>query len=171
MREKIVPMRGNTTALRAGTDLDDGWLRTRSFVLDALEDRWEYLTQLPPDTATPDEKPHAEFMLGGGIEMVTPSFFDASSFESWLTLVGHWYHISGNGGEEDDAHFERGRVKKAWSDWVSLRMDCRVLVHWWRSLKDVDQVRRKGTDCGGLSRRGNGPCLDERSVHGTGESR
>ncbi|PBK98325.1 hypothetical protein ARMGADRAFT_1075182 [Armillaria gallica] len=75
--EKIVPMRGNMTALRAGTGLDDGWLGTRSFILGAPEDRWEYLTQQPPNTATPGEKLHAEFMLGGGIEMGMPSFFDA----------------------------------------------------------------------------------------------
>ncbi len=67
------------------------------------------------------------------------------------------YHISGNGGEEDDVHVERGHVKKAClAYWVSLRMDCRVLVHWWRSLKDVEQARRKRMDCGGLSRQGNG---------------
>ncbi len=41
-----------------------------------------------------------------------------SSFESQLTLVGHWCRISGNGGEEDDAHFERGRVKKAWTGYL-----------------------------------------------------
>ncbi len=66
------------TALRTGTGLEDGGsLGTRSFVLDAPEDRWEYLTQQPPDTVTPGEKPHVEFMFGGSIEIGTSSFFDA----------------------------------------------------------------------------------------------
>lgn len=79
MREKIVPMCGNMTAQRAVTGLDDGWLGTRSFVLypSASEDRWDYLTHQPPNHATLGEKPHAEFMFGGGIEEGSPSFFDA----------------------------------------------------------------------------------------------
>ncbi|PBK61965.1 hypothetical protein ARMSODRAFT_1025298 [Armillaria solidipes] len=42
-----------------------------SFVLypGTSEDRWDYLTQQPPNPATLGEKSHAEFMFGGGIEM------------------------------------------------------------------------------------------------------
>ncbi|KAK0440853.1 hypothetical protein EV421DRAFT_1905214 [Armillaria borealis] len=66
MREKIVPVRGHMTAQRAGMGLDDGWLGTRSFVLypSASEDQWDHLTQQPPNPATFDEKPHAEFTFG-----------------------------------------------------------------------------------------------------------
>ncbi|PBK59145.1 hypothetical protein ARMSODRAFT_1027643 [Armillaria solidipes] len=66
MRENIVPMRDHMTAQRAGTSLDDGWLGARSFVLysSASEDRWDYLTQQPPNPTTLGKKPHAEFMFG-----------------------------------------------------------------------------------------------------------
>ncbi|KAG7450844.1 FAD dependent oxidoreductase [Guyanagaster necrorhizus] len=140
MREKIVPLRGHMTAQRAGTGLDGGWLGTRSFVLypGASEDRWDYLTQQPPDPrARLDEKPQAEFMFGGGVEMGSPSFFDAvgcaddSQVEfrvsaylggALAAYFGKWW-----GGEsadvDDDDHFEKGRVKKVWSGILGISAD------------------------------------------------
>ncbi|SJL03074.1 uncharacterized protein ARMOST_06419 [Armillaria ostoyae] len=66
MRETIIPVRDHMTAQCAGMSLDDGWLGTRSFVLypSASEDQWDHLTQQPPNPATLDEKPQAEFMFG-----------------------------------------------------------------------------------------------------------
>ncbi|PBK79858.1 hypothetical protein ARMGADRAFT_1092725 [Armillaria gallica] len=104
------------TAQRAGTGLDDGYLCTRSFVLypGVFEDRWEYLTQQPPDRTTLDEKPQAEFMFGGGIEMGTPSFFDAVYYGKWR---------GGESADKDDVYFERGRDKKAWSGILAISAD------------------------------------------------
>ncbi|SJL05197.1 uncharacterized protein ARMOST_08563 [Armillaria ostoyae] len=67
----IVPVRGHITARRARRGFDGGWLGTLSFVLypGASEDQQDYLIQQLPDSATLREKPHAEFMFGGG-----PSF-------------------------------------------------------------------------------------------------
>ncbi|KAK0440433.1 FAD dependent oxidoreductase [Desarmillaria tabescens] len=139
MREKIVPVRGHMTAQRAGTGLDNGWHGTRSFVLypGASEDRWDYLTQQPPDPARLGEKPHAEFMFGGGIELGTPSFFEAVGcaddsqidFRTSAYLGGALAAYFGKwwGGEsadvDDEEHFERGRVKKAWSGILGISAD------------------------------------------------
>ncbi|KAK0245330.1 hypothetical protein EDD85DRAFT_14364 [Armillaria nabsnona] len=92
-----LPTDGCPTSSRQQGTLDDGWLGTRSFVLypSASEDQWDYLAQQPPNPATRGEKPHAEFMFGGGIEIGTQSF-DAvgcaddskSNFECRHTLVG-----------------------------------------------------------------------------------
>ncbi|KAK0444908.1 FAD dependent oxidoreductase [Desarmillaria tabescens] len=139
MREKIVSVRGHMTAQRAGTGLEDGWLGTRSFVLSpgASEDRWDYLTQQPPDPARLGEKPHAEFMFGGGIETGIPSFFEAVGcaddsqvdFRTSAYLGGALAAYFGKwwGGEsadvDDDEHFEKGRVKKAWSGILGISAD------------------------------------------------
>ncbi len=47
-----------------GTGSSDGWLGIPLFVLysGSSEDEWDYLTQQPPDPATLDEKPRAEFI-------------------------------------------------------------------------------------------------------------
>ncbi len=59
MPEKVIPVQGHMTAKCAGA----GYA-----VVCAAED---YLTEQPPDPATPGEKPHTEFMFGGDIEMGT----------------------------------------------------------------------------------------------------
>ncbi len=158
MREKIVPVRGHMTAQRAGTGLDDGWLGTRSFVLypSASEDRWDYLTQQPPNPATLGEKPHAEFMFGGGIEMGTQSFFDAvgcaddSQVEfrvsaylggALAAYFGKWW--GGESADEDDDHFERGRVKKAWSGVLGISADG---LPWVGSLPSKVSGRSEGSE-------------------------
>ncbi|SJL03084.1 uncharacterized protein ARMOST_06429 [Armillaria ostoyae] len=60
--------RGHMTAQRAGTGLDDG----------ASDNRWDYLTKQPPDPARLTERPHAQFMFGGGNAIGTLSFVDAA---------------------------------------------------------------------------------------------
>ncbi|KAK0207927.1 hypothetical protein DFS33DRAFT_1458941 [Desarmillaria ectypa] len=139
MRGKIVPFRGHMTAQHAGTGLDGGWLGTRSFVLypGASEDRWDYLTQQPPDPTRLGDKPHAEFMFGGGVEIGTPSFFDAVGcaddsqvdfrISAYLggalsAYFGKWWGGESADGDDDD-HFERGRVKAAWSGILGVSVD------------------------------------------------
>lgn len=61
----------------------------------------------------------------------------------------------------DNDHFERGRLKKAWSSGLGISADRPS----WCSLKSVRQVGGKRIDC-------SGPHLDEREsvgVHGVGE--
>ncbi|SJL03077.1 uncharacterized protein ARMOST_06422 [Armillaria ostoyae] len=103
-----LPTDGRPISLRRCGKRLFSWLGTRSLVLypGVFEDRWEYLTQQPPAHTTLDEKPHAGFMFGGGVEMAPhPSLTlsdvgrqSMSIFESWHTLVWHW-RITGNGGE------------------------------------------------------------------------
>ncbi|KAK0506461.1 hypothetical protein EDD18DRAFT_1123520 [Armillaria luteobubalina] len=135
---KIVPVCGHMTAQHAGTDLDDGWLGTRPFVLypSASENRWDYLTQQPPSPITLGEKPHAEFLFGGGIEMGTQSFLDTVGcaddnqvkfrVSAYLggalaAYFGKWWRSKLAG--EDEDRFERGRVKKAWSGVLGISAD------------------------------------------------
>ncbi len=96
-----------------------------------------------------------------------------SSFESQLTLVGHWRHISGNGREEDDAHFERGRVKKAWTGILGISAD--GLPRIGTSVAFPQRCRAGQAEENGLRwgsrRRNTSPCIDERSIPGTGERR
>ncbi|KAK0232757.1 FAD dependent oxidoreductase [Armillaria fumosa] len=147
MRKKIVPMRGHMTAQRAGTGLDDGWLGTRSF---------DYLTQQPPNPTTLSEKPHAEFMFGSGIEMGTQSFFDAlgcaddSQVEfrvsaylggALAAYFGRWW--GSESADEDEDHFERGRVKKAWSGVLGISADG---LPWVGSLPSKVSGRLEGSE-------------------------
>ncbi|KAK0440839.1 FAD dependent oxidoreductase [Armillaria borealis] len=112
---------------------------TRSFVL--VPKRVRGSMGLPHPTSRPNpttlgEKPHAEFMFGGGIEMGTQSFFDAvgcaddSQVEfrvsaylggALAAYFGKWW--GGESADVDDDHFERGRVKKAWSGVLGISVD------------------------------------------------
>ncbi|KAK0189235.1 FAD dependent oxidoreductase [Armillaria mellea] len=158
MRERIVPVRGHMTAQRAGTGLDDRWHGTRSFVLypSTSEDRWDYLTQQAPNPTTLGEKPHAEFMFGGGIEMGTQSFFDAvgcaddSQVEFRMTAYlggalaayfGKWW--GSESADEDDDLFEKGRVKKAWSGVLGISADG---LPWVGSLPPKVSGRSEGSE-------------------------
>ncbi len=51
----------------------------------------EYLTQQPPDRTTLDEKPQAEFMFGGGIEMGTHPSLTLSD----VAMVWNFGHLRG----------------------------------------------------------------------------
>ncbi|SJL03042.1 uncharacterized protein ARMOST_06387 [Armillaria ostoyae] len=56
-----------STPNTSSTLMDDG----------ASDNRWDYLTKQPPDSARLSERPHAQSILGGGNEIGTPSFVDA----------------------------------------------------------------------------------------------
>lgn len=133
-----------------------------------------YLAQ-PLEPATLGEKPHADVMFGSGIEMGTPSFFDAVAcaddcqveFQISAYLCGALAAYSGKwrGGKlaNDDVHFERRRVRKAWSGILGISADG---LSW--ALKGLGQVRGKGVDCDWLF----GRRLDAQKgvrVHGAGE--
>ncbi|SJL03054.1 uncharacterized protein ARMOST_06399 [Armillaria ostoyae] len=126
------------TLLTDGRRANDGWLGTRSFVLfpGVSMEQWDYLTQQPPNPAILGERPHAEFMSGGGIEIGTPSFFDTVGcaddseveFQALTDLggalvayFGKWW--GDEWADKEDDHFERGRVKKAWSGVLGTSAD------------------------------------------------
>ncbi|PBL01399.1 hypothetical protein ARMGADRAFT_1160602 [Armillaria gallica] len=101
MREKAVLSRSPMTAQCAETGFSDGWLGTRS------------------------EKSHAEYIFGG-IEMGTPSCADDSQVEFRVSagLGGILREmVGGESADEDDDHFDRGRVKKAWSGILGTSAD------------------------------------------------
>ncbi|KAK0506551.1 FAD dependent oxidoreductase [Armillaria luteobubalina] len=116
MREKIVPVRGHMTAQRAGTGLDDGWPGTRSHpalrpsernrmqsLCLAAASRWA-----PSPSLTPSDVPTTA----------------KSSFVCLHTLAayfGKWW--GSESADEDENHFEKGRVKKAWSGVLGISAD------------------------------------------------
>ncbi|KAK0456988.1 hypothetical protein EV421DRAFT_104478 [Armillaria borealis] len=108
--------------------------------------------------------PRPSLMLWNVLMTIKSSFESVYLGAALAAYVGKWW-----GGESanDNDQFERGRVKRAWSGILGISADG---LPW--ALKDVQQVRGKRMDCGGLFGRGHGPRMDERKgvdMYGAGE--
>ncbi|SJL03068.1 uncharacterized protein ARMOST_06413 [Armillaria ostoyae] len=111
----------------------DEWLGTQSFVLfpGASEERWDYLTQQPPNPATLGEK---------NLCLVAASRLGPRpSLTLWDRIFGKWW-----GGESYDEKydlFERGRAKKAWSGVLGISADA---LPWVRNV--LSKVSRRSPE-------------------------